>query len=164
MRSLFLEAEIKEKSSRWKGSPYSLDHPEQLGAKGANAVSPFMLCLEQLGKADRLDEYWQVFLLFGAAIQMIDDWKDLEKDLAAGHYSYVTLGKDEVRVGKDPARLADILRKDADLVASTYKESKAMIQISKEILESLDDRILLKLVEVTEARVERFFHKEMTYK
>jgi hypothetical protein len=161
MRSLFLEAEIKEKSMRWKGSPYSLDHPEQLGAKGANAVSPFMLCLEQLGKAGRIDDYWHVFLFFGAAIQMIDDWKDLEKDLAAGHYSFVTLGREELIGGNDPSRVAGILRKDQDLVNSTYEQSKEMIDRAKEILDGLDDRILLRLVEVTEARVERFFHKEM---
>ena len=36
-----------------------------------------MLSLERLGKASLIDQYWQVFLLFGAAIQMIDDWQDL---------------------------------------------------------------------------------------
>ncbi len=78
MRSLFLEAKIREKSMRWKASPYRLDDPKQLGAKGANSVTPFMLSLERLGKASLIDAYWQVFLLFGAAIQMIDsasvDW------------------------------------------------------------------------------------------
>jgi hypothetical protein len=164
MRSLFLEAEIREKAMRWKGSPYSLDHPEQLGAKGANAVSPFMLCLDRLGRAERIDDYWQVFLFFGAAIQMIDDWKDLEKDLAAGHYSFVTLGREELLGGNDPATAAQILRKDQGLVNTTYEVSIEMINRAKEILKEVDDRILLKLVEVTEARVERFFHKEMTIK
>jgi hypothetical protein len=51
-----------------------------------------MLSLERLGKASLIEDYWEVFLLFGAAIQMIDDWNDLEDDLANGHYSYVTLG------------------------------------------------------------------------
>jgi hypothetical protein len=161
MRRLFLEAEIKEKAMRWKGSPYSLDHPEQLGAKGANAVSPFMLCLERLGRAERIDDYWQVFLFFGAAIQMIDDWKDLEKDLAAGHYSFVTLGREELLGGNNPATEAQILRKDKDMVNFTYEQSLEIIDRAKKILERLDDRILLKLVEVTEARVERFFNKEM---
>jgi hypothetical protein len=86
MRSLFLNAEIREKSMRHKESPYRIDAPEELGAKGANAVTPFMLSLERLGKASLIDQYWEVFLLFGAAIQMIDDWTDLEKDLTAGHY------------------------------------------------------------------------------
>ena len=46
MRRLFLEAEIKEKAARHKTSPYRLDDPKQLGAKGANAVTPYMLSLE----------------------------------------------------------------------------------------------------------------------
>ena len=73
MRTLFLEAEIKEKSMRGKASPYRLENPKDLGAKGANSVTPFMLSLERLGKASLVDDYWEVFLLFGAAIQMIDD-------------------------------------------------------------------------------------------
>ena len=97
MRRLFLEAQIKEKAARGKTSPYRLDRPQDLGAKGANSVTPYMLSLERLGKAALIDDYWEVFLLFGAAIQMIDDWEDLEKDLAAGHYSYVTLGFDRLR-------------------------------------------------------------------
>ncbi len=112
MRSLFLEAEIKEKLGRGKTSPYRLDQPKQLGAKGANAVTPFMLCLERLGKADLIDDYWEVFLLFGAAIQMIDDWQDLEGDLAAGHYSYVTLGSDGLVEMNDPRETARLLRGD----------------------------------------------------
>ena len=99
MRTLFLGAEIKEKTMRGKSSPYRLENPKDLGTKGANAVTPFMLSLERLGKASLIDDYWEVFLLFGAAIQMIDDWTDLEKDLAVGHYSYVTLGFDKLHSG-----------------------------------------------------------------
>jgi hypothetical protein len=42
MRSLYLEAEIKEKSMRGKASSYHLDPPEDLGAEGANSVTSFM--------------------------------------------------------------------------------------------------------------------------
>src|SRR5512138_1941528 len=120
MRSLFLTAEIKEKSMRHKASPYTREDPKQLGAKGANAVTPFMLSLERLGKASLIDEYWEVFLLFGAAIQMIDDWSDLEKDLAAGHYSYVTLGAATPPNGKDPQQYARQLKEDKALVRNTF--------------------------------------------
>ena len=65
MRTLFLNAEIREKSMRHNASPYRLQEAEQLGAKGANAVTPFMLSLEHLGKASLIEDYWQVFLLFG---------------------------------------------------------------------------------------------------
>ena len=127
MRSLFLEAEIKEKVGRGKASPYRLDQPQQLGAKGANAVTPFMLSLERLGKAHLIDDYWEVFLLFGAAIQMIDDWQDLEGDLEAGHYSYVTLGYAGLQDMHNPEETARLLRGDKKRIADTYAVSKGMI-------------------------------------
>jgi hypothetical protein len=160
MRTLFLRAEIKEKSMRHKASPYSLDSPKDLGSKGANAVTPFMLSMERLGKAALIDDYWEVFLLFGAAIQMIDDWEDLEKDLAAGHYSYVTLGFENLDEPGDPKRIAQLLREDKKRVHGTYTTSKEMIAQSRSILTRLNDPYLVRLVDVTEMRLDAFFRKE----
>lgn len=159
MRTLFLEAEIKEKSLRGKASPYRLEEPKDLGAKGANSVTPFMLSLERLGKADLIDAYWEVFLLFGAAIQMIDDWGDLEDDLKNGHYSYVTLGFEGLSPSMDPARTAQLLRGDTARVRRTYECSKEMITRSREILTQLEDPYLARLVDVTEARLDTYYHK-----
>jgi hypothetical protein len=161
MRTLFLEAEIKEKSMRGKASPYRLDNPKDLGAKGANSVTPFMLSLERLGKASLIDDYWEVFLLFGAAIQMIDDWNDLENDLANGHYSYLTLGLDNIQQLSDPGKTARLLREDKKRVRDTYSCSKEMIAQSRDILKGLDDPYLVRLVDVTEARLDSFFKKEL---
>ncbi len=161
MRSLFLTAEIKEKFMRHKASPYTLENPKQLGAKGANAVTPFMLSLERLGKASLIDEYWEVFLLFGAAIQMIDDWSDLEKDLAAGHYSYVTLGFGHLDEINDPREIAQLLRQDKKRIHDTYATGKEMIAQSRSILARLNDPYLVRLVDVTEARLDSFFQKEL---
>jgi hypothetical protein len=161
MRTLFLGAEIKEKSMRWKGSPYHLDDPKDLGTKGANAVTPYMLSLERLGKASLIDEYWEVFLLFGAAIQMIDDWQDLEGDLSIGHYSYVTLGSENLYGLKDTKMIARMLQEDKKRVHNTYAVSKDMIQQSRVILDTLNDRFLGKLVDVTELRLDTYFQKEL---
>ncbi|HEX7556269.1 MAG TPA: hypothetical protein VF338_06565, partial [Leptolinea sp.] len=161
MRTLYLEAEIKEKLVRGKSSPYTLDHPEECGAKGANAVAPFMLCLERMGKAHLIDDYWQVFLLFGAAIQVIDDWEDLEKDLAAGHYSYVTLGTTSLDKTIEPAETARQLRSNVQHIRVTYDRSQEMINQSRQILERLDDHYLGRLVDVTELRLMSFFKKEL---
>jgi len=161
MRNLFLRAEIKEKSMRHKASPYSLENPKDLGAKGANAVTPFMLSLERLGKASLIDDYWEVFLLFGAAIQMIDDWSDLEKDLAAGHYSYVTLGLENLHELNDPKKIAQLFREDKKRICDTYACSKEMIAQSRSILARLNDSLLVRLVNVTEARLDSFFRKEL---
>ena len=160
MRRLFLEAEIKEKAVRGKASPYRLDQPQDLGAKGANSVTPYMLSLERLGKAALIDDYWEVFLLFGAAIQMIDDWEDLEKDLAAGHYSYVTLGFPQLR-DQDPMKTAHLLRSDQARVSDTYTRSKEMIAQARSILAQLDETLLVRLVDVTELRVDAFFRKQL---
>lgn len=161
MRALFLGAEIKEKSMRGVASPYRLDDPKDLGTKGANAVTPYMLSLERLGRAALIDEYWEVFLLFGAAIQMIDDWADLEGDLAVGHYSYVTLGAENLLALKDPKQIAQRLRDDRQRVRDTYTRSKDMIAQSRAILARLDDHLLVRLVDVTEARLDAYFRKEL---
>jgi hypothetical protein len=161
MRTLFLEAEIREKSTRGKASPYRLENPKDLGAKGANSVTPFMLSLERLGKASLIEDYWEVFLLFGAAIQMIDDWNDLEGDLADGHYSYVTIGYDQLHQQYDFKKTAQILREDKKRVRDTYTCSKEMIAQSRAILKRLDDPYLVRLVDVTEARLDSFFQKEL---
>lgn len=161
MRRLFLNAEIKEKSMRHRGSPYQLDAPQQLGAKGANAVTPFMLSLKRLGRSHQIDDYWEVFLLFGAAIQMIDDWSDLEKDLVAGHYSYVTLGSENLLALHEPKRMAQILRSDQKRVRDTYECSKKMIARSRSILAKLNDPYLVRLVDVTELRLDSYFRKEL---
>jgi hypothetical protein len=161
MRSLFLGAEIKEKFMRGKGSPYSLDKPQNLGTKGANAVSPFMLSLEQLGKAALIDDYWEVFLLFGAAIQMIDDWQDLESDLSAGHFSYVTLGFENIYQKNTPSQSAAILKANKSHVRETYSCAKEMITRSREILNRLNDHYLIRLVDVTELRLNNYFRKNL---
>ena len=161
MRRLFLDAEIKEKFWRGKASPYSREHPEQLGAKGANAVTPFMLCLERLGRASLIDDYWEVFLQFGAAIQMIDDWQDLEGDLAAGHYSYVTLGYPGLPELRNPEETARLLRADKQRIAETYAISRRMIRRSREITQKLGDAYIGRFVDVTELRMERYFRNEL---
>jgi hypothetical protein len=161
MRSIFLMAEIKEKSFRGKASPYTLDKPEDCGAKGAHVVTPFMLSLEKLGKAALIDDYWRVFLLFGAVIQVIDDWMDLEKDLAVGHYSYVTLGYEDLVKSKKKDEVVKLLRANTNQIQITYIRSKEMINEANDILVKLEDPILKRLVDVTNLRLESYFHKEL---
>lgn len=161
MRTLFLEAEIKEKACRGKCSPYERDRPQDLGAKGANSVTPYMLTLERLGRTHLIEDYWQVFLLFGAAIQMLDDWQDLEGDLACGHYSYVTLGADLPQPIGDPRRVARQLRADQARVRDTFVIGQDLIAQSRMLLDRLDEPLLGRLVDVTEARLVAYFRKEL---
>lgn len=161
MRSIYLGAEIREKALRGIASPYHRDDPAASGLKGANAVTPYMLCLERLGKARLIDDYWQVFLLFGAAIQVIDDWNDLEQDLRVGHYSSVTLGADLRHAPRRARALARRLRADTERVRASYAGSKAMIAQSRAILAQLGDPFLGRMVDVTELRLDTYFRKEL---
>jgi hypothetical protein len=164
MRNIFLIAEIKEKNVRWKSSPYSLQSPQDCGSKGAHVVTPFMLSLEKLGRAGQIDDYWQVFLLFGAVIQIIDDWTDLDKDLAIGHYSLVTLGvKDLPKAASKPQALAKTLRSDQAQIRETYRISQDMLAEARNILARLGDPFLGRLVEITALRLENYFRKELHF-
>lgn len=162
MRSIFLAAEIKEKNMRGKASPYRLDAPEDCGAKGAHVVTPFMLSLERLGKAQLIEKYWEVFLLFGAVIQIIDDWTDLEGDLRVGHYSYVTLGVENIGTA-DPKQMTKTLRADSIRVRETYNRSKDMIARSRALLMELQDPFLARLVDVTDLRLDSYFRKALKF-
>lgn len=160
MRNLFLTAEIREKAARWVRSPYMAGYPKALGEKAANAVTPYMLCLERAGKAEEIDAYWDVFLMFGAAIQMIDDWNDLEDDLAVGHYSYVTLGFENLYSSRDSAKVASMIRKDSDHVRKTYDTGITLLDQSRSLLKELGDSLLVRFVDITEARFNSFYKKE----
>jgi hypothetical protein len=108
-----------------------------------------------------IGEYWEVFLLFGAAIQMIDDWQDLEGDLAIGHYSYVTLGFENLLAASDSAQMSVSLRGDKQHIRNTYRASKEMIAQSRIILDRLNDRLLVRLVDITELRLDNYFHRDL---
>ncbi len=120
-----------------------------------------MLSLERLGKASLIDDYFEVSL-FGAVIQILDDWKDLEDDLAIGHFSYVTLGSEELRDGKPPREMARILREDKGRVRDIYDTCKNLISQSQLILTGLNDPFLARIVNVTELRLDAFFREELT--
>lgn len=156
---LFLEAEVREKAARWKTSPYAADRPIDLGTKGLNAVVPLLLCLVQAGRAGQADLYIEMFLLVGAVIQMMDDWEDLEADLAIGHYSIVTLGAGTPPQGKDFRKLARELRGDRAWAAKTFRDCEQMAARAEALLRSVDDEVMLRLVEVTRTRARGFYRK-----
>jgi hypothetical protein len=50
---------------------------------------------------------------------MIDDWTDLEKDLTAGHYSYLTIGFENINKKDDVKKTAELLRADEKRIRTT---------------------------------------------
>ena len=164
IRAQFLKAEVKEKSLRRKASPYHKDNPKECGYKAAHLLTPFMLSLECLGKSSLIDTYFEVFFMFGAVIQIIDDLKDLEDDISIGHFSYITLDTETVTLlnkGQKPHEIVKILMEDKQRLHEIYDTCKKLIAESKTILGNLNDPFLARIVNVTDLRLDSFFRKEL---
>jgi hypothetical protein len=163
IREYYLNAEIKEKSLRFKKSPYTVGLPEECGSKAAHLLTPFMLSLETIDKTELVDSYFEVFMKFGAVIQIIDDLKDLEEDLAIGHYSYVTLKSDieSLQMKHSAGEIAKLLLNDQQRLIGLHKTCKTLISESNEILHKLNDKLLKRIVVVTDLRLDAFFRKEL---
>ncbi len=161
MRSRFFAAEIKEKSARWKTSPYKIDAPDDCGAKAAHAITPFLLSLEKAGKADLLDDYWKACMLFSGVVQILDDWTDLEKDLNTGHFSYVTLGFENLSGQKDSKKTARALRADKPRVQDIYNRCRGLLRQSRSIFKRINDPCLVRFVDLIESRLNSYCQKKL---
>jgi hypothetical protein len=73
----------------------------------------------------------------------------------------VTLGFENVEQIRDPKKAALQLRSDQKRVRDTYDRSKEMIANSRTILARLNDPYLVRLVDVTELRLDSYFRKEL---
>lgn len=161
MRSRFYAAEIREKSVRWKSSPYHIEHPEDCGAKAAHAVTPFMLSLEQAGKTALIDDYWEACMLFSGVVQVLDDWADLEQDLAHGHYSYVTLGFENFCNPTNSRQAARNIRADRMRMLEIYRRGKELIDWSRSIFEAVNDQCLARFVDIIGLRLDSYCRKKL---
>jgi hypothetical protein len=163
-RNKFLRSELKEKSLLRKASPYSKENPKECGYKAAHLLTPFMLSLEQLGKSSLIDAYFEVFFKISAVIQIIDDLKDLEDDLAIGHFSYVTLDSEAIQLfnkGRKPHEIAKLLLGDNQHIREIYGACKSLISEANAMLEDMKDPFLGRIVNITELRLDSFFRKEL---
>ncbi len=164
IRNQFLNSEIKEKSCRMIKSPYVKEQPIECGFKAAHLLTPFMLSLEQLNKSNLTDDYFRVFFLFGAVIQIIDDLKDLEEDLSVGHLSFITIDCDalvQLKKGRKPRDIAKSLLTDEARLQDIYGNCCKMIDQATNLLRALDDDLLARIVHVTDLRLKAFFRKEL---
>ncbi|MEF2967568.1 hypothetical protein V3851_17205 [Paenibacillus sp. M1] len=164
IRAQFLDAEIKEKMLRGQSSPYEKDKPIECGFKAAHLLTPFMLSLERLGKSDAIDAYFEVFFLFGAVIQIIDDLKDLEEDLSIGHFTYITIDSDAVTLyqkGHKPGEIAKKLLKDERRLKTIHAACKQLLAEANRILQALNDPFLARIVDVTELRLDAYFRRDL---
>lgn len=161
MRARFYAAEIREKTVRWKSSPYQIEHPEDSGAKAAHALTPFMLGLEQAGNAALIDDYWEACMLFSGVVQILDDWADLEQDLEHGHYSYVTLGLENLYNQMNAREAARQIRAEKMQTLEIYRRGKEQLGWSRSIFEAAGDQCLARFVDIIGLRLESYCRKKL---
>ena len=156
-KQLYLRAEIKEKRSRFKRSPYTVDHPEDCGYKAVHAYLPFALLLQKSGKGEQIDDYLQFFYEWGAPLQIMDDIMDLEEDLKNGHYSYPTLGFEKELSSWPPGELAAFITADMNHLKRLQLICKGLIDSSRNRCIRLKADLMGYFVDMLEARLDAFF-------
>ncbi len=161
IRLKYLQAEIKEKSLRFKASPYQWNDPIECGYKAAHLLTPFMCSLSLIGKESYIQDYFDIFFMFGAVIQILDDLNDLEDDLRIGHYSYPTLNTtvlEQLRHNNDFSSAADNIRRNIPHMKSLHNVCERLMDESKVKLAALKDPFLEKIVDITHLRMKSAFH------
>lgn len=156
-KQLYLLAEIKEKSVKFIRSPYTIDHPEDCGYKAVHAYLPFALLLQKSGKEDQIDDYLQLFYEWGAPLQIMDDLVDLEDDLKNGHYSYPTLGFEQLITSQSPAELAKIIRSDTEHIKRLQTICQELIDSSRTRCNRLKADLMGYFVDILEERIKTYF-------
>ncbi len=156
-KQLYLLAEIKEKSVKFIRSPYTIDHPEDCGYKAVQAYLPFALLLQKSGKKDQIDDYLEFFYEWGAPLQIMDDLIDLEDDLKHGHYSYPTLGYEQVITSQSPAEAAKIIRSNTEHIKRLQTICMELIDSSRDRCNRLKADLLGYFVDILEERLQSYF-------
>jgi hypothetical protein len=117
--------------------------------------------LEKAGKADLIEDYWEACMLFSGVVQILDDWCDLEKDLGFGHYSYVTLGIQNVDEKKNVKETAKSIRADLAQVRDIYHRCKDLLSRSRSIFKRVNDHLLVRFVDMVELRLNSYCRKKL---
>lgn len=73
----------------------------------------------------------------------------------------MTLGYKDIIFSSDVAQTAKFIREDHQYIQDTYAVSKEMIAQSRLILDRLNDRLLIRLVDITELRLDNYFHRDL---
>lgn len=156
-RQMYLNAEVKEKRSRFIESPYRLEAPEECGYKAVHAYLPFALLLQKSGKGDQIDEFLQFFYEWGAPLQIMDDLMDLEDDLKNGHFSYPTLGFEKERANLSAGELAALITSDKNHLLRLQVICQRLIDGSRKRCLALKSDLFLFFVDILEVRLNAFF-------
>lgn len=148
--NLYSEVEFLEKRNRWKPCPFSWDEPEKIGLKTAPMYSVFELILRQSGKEEEeIESLFRGILFFSAAIQMLDDFTDIQEDLVNGIETLVMSGFFK-KFGSDVEVTKKIIKifLSEERILRFYNTSQSLFDKAREIFTELEDDILLLSLEV----------------
>ena len=147
---LYSEVEFLEKRNRWKTCPFSWDEPEKIGFKSSPVYSVFELLFRKAGKKEEeIESLFKGILYFTAALQMQDDFTDIEEDLTNGIETIVMSGFYE-KFGIDVKISQELIQNflNEERISKFYNTTQSLFDKARKIFTENEDDIMLLSVEV----------------
>ena len=147
---LYSEVEFLEKRNRWKTCPFSWDEPEKIGFKSSPVYSVFELLFRKAGKKEEeIKSLFKGILYFTAALQMQDDFTDIEEDLTNGIETIVMSGFYE-KFGIDVKISQELIQNflNEERISKFYNTTQSLFDKARKIFTENEDDIMLLSVEV----------------
>lgn len=148
--SLYSHVEFLEKRNRWKTCPFNWDEPEKVGLKISPMFSIFELVLRIAKKDEKeIDSLLKGLIYFSAAIQMLDDFTDVEEDLTNGIETLVMSGFYK-NFGTDIQITRELVQKflNEERVSRFYNITQSLFDKARNIFTENEDDIMLLSVEI----------------
>jgi hypothetical protein len=158
---LFSKVEYKEKSNRWKFSPFSRKNVEEISYKAAPLFTIFELIFRYSGmQEEKVDSLMKGIIYWAAAIQMADDLSDTKEDLENGFETIIMSGfykKYGMSKGITKGNIEKFLTKKR--LAEIHDSVQNLFEKSRELFTKNNDEILLLFLELQN----HTFNKDMEY-
>lgn len=147
---LYSEVEFLEKRNRWKTCPFSWDEPEKIGYKSSPMYSVFELLLRKAEKSEKeIESLFNGVLYFSAVMQMLDDFSDIEEDLANGSETLIMSGFYE-KFGVDVKISQELIQNflNEERITKFYTTIQSLFDKARNIFTENEDDIMLLSVEI----------------
>jgi len=147
---LYTKVEFLEKRNRWKSCPFNWDEPENLGLKISPIFSIFELVLRKVGKNEKeIESLLKGIRYVTAALQMLDDFSDIEEDLTNGIETLVMSGFYE-KFGTDVKITKELINSflTEERVLKFYTTTQFLFEEARKIFTKNDDDIMLLSLEI----------------
>lgn len=148
--SLYSHVEFLEKRNRWKTCPFNWEEPEKIGLKISPMFSIFEMVLRITEKDEKeIDSLLKGLVYLSAAIQMLDDFTDIDEDLANGIETLVMSGFYE-KFGTDIKITHELIKSflKKERVSKFYNTTQSLFDKARKIFTENEDDIMLLSVEI----------------